>query len=506
MRLAGKLAGVLVAGLCLGGCAASAPRTSTPVAPVAAAAAPTIVPLPQRVALEPGTLTLRGAVQLQADPQAWRARRALDALLAESGLEVHAHAPVHITTALTPDAALGAEGYTLSIDDGITIRAHTDVGLFYGVETLRQLLPAKRATSITLPHLHITDVPAYAWRGSGLDVARSYYPVSYLRRHIDLMALFKLNHLHLHLTDDQGWRMEIKAYPRLAEIGGASAVKGGRSGFYTQAELKDLVAYADARGITIVPEIDMPSHVQAAIASYPELACDGVTNLSTYSGVKVGWNILCLQKPDVVYPFVRNVLKEVIAVFPSPDIHIGGDEIDNPLYTDFIARTTQIVHELGRHAVMWEEGSRADTRPDVLVQLWNDNYPIAGAVAKGHHLVLSPCSYMYLDQGNYAGQPGTYDWCRKQGLPLARVYQFAPQDFPSAAGPEGVLWSEWVHDDATADNRLWPRLAAVAEAAWRTPGARDYADFTRRLNALRPFFDAYGVKYYPEPDLGWNRP
>ncbi len=497
---AGRWLGVVLASLWLGAC------TAPVVQPVATTRSVAIVPLPQKVQMTTGTLTLKDAVRVTSDADAWRAQRALDQLLAKSGLQVRNDAGVAIRTTLTPDATLGDEGYVLTVDDDIAIRAHTDVGLFYCVQTLRQLLPATRSASITLPRMVITDRPAYAWRGSALDVARSFYPVAYLKRHLDLMALFKLNRLHLHLTDDQGWRVEIKAYPRLAQIGGASAVAGGRSGYYTQAELKDLVAYADARGITIVPEIDLPSHVQAAIAAYPELACPGVTNLGVYSGVKVGWNILCLTKPDVVYPVVKNVLKEVVDVFPSPDIHIGGDEIDNPLYTDFIARATRIVQGLGRHAMMWEEGSRADTRPEVLVQLWNDHFPIAAAVQQGHRLILSPCSYMYLDQGNYAGQPQTYDWCRKgHGLPLARVYAFVPQDFPAAAGVEGALWSEWVHDDATADNRLWPRLAAVAEVAWRAPGTPlDYTDFTRRLNTLRPFLDARGVKYYPESDLGWD--
>lgn len=458
-----------------------------------------IIPAPRAMTVAPGQLTLGDTVTVHADAGNPDARRALDAALGTLGVTEAAQAPTVIALHRIDDAALGDEGYRLHIDTGITLEAQTDAGLFYAVETLRQLLPATPPAgqaAITLPHVTITDVPAYRWRGSSLDVARSFLPVAYLKAHIDRMAFFKLNRLHLHLTDDQGWRIEIKAYPRLAEVGGASAVKGGRPGFYTQAELRDLVAYAAARHVTIVPEIDLPSHIQAAISAYPELACNDVTNLGPYDGLEVGFNILCQQKPEVIYPFVRAVLTEVAAIFPSTYLHIGGDEIKNPLYADFVARAAGIVNDLGRKAIVWEEGSVADTRPDTLLQLWNDQYDTAPATAKGHRWILSPCSYFYLDHGNYAGQPNTQTWCRN-GVPLDRVYRFDPRRFPPAVGVEAALWSEFVHTDAAADNRLWPRLAAVAEVAWRDPAApQDYPGFLHRLRALRPQFDAMHIHYY----------
>ncbi|HET8764095.1 MAG TPA: beta-N-acetylhexosaminidase [Rhodanobacter sp.] len=466
-----------------------------------------IIPAPQSLALAAGNLHLTGAVNVTTDAGAPNARRALDAALSGVGLATSAPAAPRLQLRLVNDSALGDEGYRLTIDDGITLAARTDAGLFYAVETLRQLLPAPpvaAGTAITLPHLAITDTPAYRWRGSSLDVARSFLPISYLKAHIDRMAFFKLNRLHLHLTDDQGWRIEIKRYPRLTEVGGASAVKGGRPGFYTQAELKDLVAYAAARNVTIVPEIDLPSHIQAAISAYPELACNDVTNLGPYDGLDVGFNILCQQKPEVIYPFVRNVLTEVAAIFPSEYLHIGGDEIKNPLYPDFVARTAGIVNDLGRKAIVWEEGSVADTRPDTLLQLWNDKYDTAPATAKGHQWILSPCSYFYLDHGNYPDQPNTQTWCRN-GVPLDRVYSFDPRTYPPAAGVEGDLWSEFVHTDAATDNRLWPRLAAVAEVAWRNPAApKDYPGFLRRLRALRPQFDAMHIQYYDGAEVWGN--
>lgn len=478
---------------------------SAPTAPAAdGAAVVSIVPLPRSVERQSGELRIAGTVALEAPAAAPNARRTLEDALASLDLRTDAKATTRIRLQLADDASLGEEGYRLVVGDGIDLVARTDIGLLHAVQSLRQLLPAQAQAEYRLPHLAITDVPAYAWRGSSLDVARSFLPVEYLERHIDRMAFFKLNRLHLHLSDDQGWRMEIKRYPRLVEIGGASAVKGGRSGWYTQEQLKHLVAYAQARGITIVPEIDMPGHVQAMLASYNELACDDVENLAPYDGLEVGFSVLCLSKPEVVYPFVRHVLEEVLEVFPSQEIHIGGDEIKHPLYADFVARTAAVVREMGRTPIVWEEGSVADTGPDMLLQLWNDGYAIDAAVAKGHPLILSPCTYFYLDHGNHAGQPQTYDWCRKEGVPLARVYSFDPSGFKTAVGVEAALWSELVHTDAAADDRLWPRLAAVSEVAWSPVGQRDYAGFLERMGALRAHLDALGIRYHPEPDLGWD--
>ena len=485
------------------GCAHRQPASAT-IPPPPAAPAVRIVPVPASMALSDGQLQFAGEVALQVDAGAPNASRAIGELLAGLKLAQNPAAATRIRLQRAQDAALGEEGYRLTVDDGISLSAQTDAGLFHAVQSLRQLLPAQAAADYRLPHIAITDVPSYRWRGVAVDVGRSFLPVGYLEKTIDRMALFKLNRLHLHLTDDQGWRIEIKRYPKLVEIGGASAVKGGRPGYYTQDELKALVAYAQARGVTLVPEIDMPGHVQAALASYNELACANVKNLAPYSGVEVGFSVLCLDKPDVVYPFVRNVLEEVLAIFPSREIHIGGDEIKHPKYAEFVARATAMVNEMGRTAIAWEEGSVADTPASNLLQLWNDDYDIAPAVAKGHPLVLSPCSYLYIDHGNYAGQPETYTWCRKQGLPLERVYSFKPEAFPTAVGVEAALWSELVHTDAAADNRLWPRLGAVAEVAWSPASARGFTGFTQRMAALRGHLDALGIGYYADPALGWD--
>lgn len=462
-----------------------------------------LVPYPSSVDQRAGNLLLDSAVVVKAQPSATMSTAALQRLLSDLAISTSETATRRIDLSLVEREDLGTEGYRLVIDQHINISANTDAGLFYGVQTLRQLFPASGDDAYSLPKVVIEDKPQYSWRGSMLDVARSFLPVEYLKAHIDRMALFKLNKLHLHLSDDQGWRVEIQQYPRLAEIGGASAVEGGRSGVYTQAQLKDLVAYAAQRNIDLIPEIDLPGHTQAALASYNELACDDVTNLSTYSGREVGFSKLCLTEPEVIYPWVRNVLQEIVNIFPSEYIHIGGDEIKDPLYGEFIERAAEIVAELGRTPVAWEEASVAQTNPDMLLQLWNDHYDIQPALDRGHRLVLSPCSYTYFDHGNYAGQPNTYEWCRKEGVPLDRAYSLNPEDFSQIVGVEAAMWSELVHDDATADNRLWPRLAATAEVAWTVRDNRDFDQFVKRLRVLKPHLDALGVNYYAEPKLGW---
>ncbi len=462
-----------------------------------------MVPYPASVMALEGDLRLGPEVRVVTDSAASTSVVALSSLVAMLDIRVRAQAGTSITLSLDGDKSLGDEEYTLTIDDNIAIHATTDAGLFYGIQTLTQLLPATAQAEYTLRRVAIRDAPEYPWRGSMLDVARNFLPLDYLKHHVDRMALFKLNRLHLHLTDDQGWRLEIKSWPNLTVVGSSTDVHSGVGGYYTQDEMRELVAYAALRHVQIVPEIDLPGHTQAALASYNQLACDGVTNLTTYTGTEVGFSKLCLTKPDVIYPFVTDVLTEVAKIFPSEYIHIGGDEIKDPLYAEFIERADAIVAGLGRKAIAWEEASAGRMRGSGLVQWWNDGFDLQPAIDRGHQIILSPATYTYFDHGNYDGQPGTQDWGRAEGVPLERVYSFNPQDHPYAIGIEGAVWSETVEDTAAADNRLWPRMAAIAELGWTTETNRDYAHFTQRLGALRGHLDSMGVAYYAEPQLGW---
>lgn len=462
-----------------------------------------IVPLPSSVDLKDDILSLGLNANLQFDPTNTYSTDALQTLVAHLGIVHNEAAPYRIELIRVTDITLGDEGYTLQIENDIVISAQTDAGLFYGIQSLRQLFPPVTASSYSLPKLAITDVPKYTWRGSMLDVARHFFPLDYLKKHIERMAFFKLNKLHLHLSDDQGWRVEIKAYPKLTEIGGSGGIGTSAGGFYTQEELKELVAYAAEYHIDIIPELDMPGHTQAAIASYNELACDNVTNLGLYHGTEVGFSALCMDKPDVIYPFVEAVMSEVADIFPSEYLHIGGDEIKNPKYAEFIEKAGEIINNLDRKMIGWEEASAGQIRTDSLLQLWNDNYNIQPAIERGIHLILSPCSYTYLDHGNYSGQPETYTWCRAQGVPLERVYSFNPANFSQVKGIEAPVWTELVSTEAALDNRIWPRLAAVAEIGWTVQEDRNYLQFQTRMGSLKGHLDDMEINYYAEPDLGW---
>ncbi|WP_180237119.1 beta-N-acetylhexosaminidase [Lacimicrobium alkaliphilum] len=482
-----------------------------------------IVPFPQSVTPAAGELTLSKELTVATDTNAPDSAAALLALLDQLDIQYSENDNAVINLKLDPSLPLGEEGYRLNIDQNITLTAPTDAGLFYGIQSLKQLLPAAAQAEYVLPKVLIEDQPQYNWRGSMLDVARNFIGVEYLKQHIQRMASFKLNKLHLHLTDDQGWRLEIKSRPKLTEVGGTTSVSGNRGGFYTQAQMRELVAFAARHQIEIIPEIDLPGHTQAAIAAYNDLACDDVVDnppqnqcedvvgparLAPYSGTCVGFSALCSsKKPDVVYTFVEDVLREVADIFPSEYLHIGGDEVLNEeadAFPDFITKVDQIVASLDRKLLAWEEASAGDIRGNSLLQFWNDDYDIAPALEKGIHLVLSPCSYTYLDHGNYDGQPDTYTWCAKQGIPLERVYSLTPESYQQVVGVEAPMWSEKVADDATADNRNWPRLAAIAEVSWTKQPQRNYEAFTQRLSALRQHLDKMGIEYYRAPELSWD--
>lgn len=446
-----------------------------------------IVPAPNAYAVATGTLPVTNGITVFG-----REGTVAHAVVAQTFAEFGSGA---IAINLVGDASLAPEGYRLTIDDGITIAAGDNAGLLYGAQTLKQIA---HQYGSELPQITFTDSPRYGWRGSMIDVARSFYPMDYLYAHVDRMAMFKLNMLHLHLSDDQGWRLEVPSYPKLTEIGGSSAIRGGRTGFYTTEQLRDLVAYASERGVNIVPEIDLPGHTQAAIASYNELACDDVTNLGTYSGTQVGFSKLCLTKPDVYKPFVEAVIDTMVDVFPSEFIHIGGDEIKDRLYGDFMVYASDYVASKGRSAVAWEEAGNYEMNDTSMVmQFWNDSFDLSEAIDRGHRQLLSPCSYTYLDHGNYAGQPNTYTWCRQNGVPLERLYSLAPEAYDNVIGVEAPLWSERVHNNADADNRMWPRLMGVAELGWSISDQRDWNSFSGRIEALAPLLSEQGIQYYP---------
>ena len=425
--------------------------------------------------------------------------------------------PRSIQLALDPSkSTLGLEGYELTVTrDGVTLTAAQTNGLFYGVQTLRQLLPwsiehrAAMNRQLWLPGARITDTPRFAWRGAMLDVSRHFIDADAVKRYIDLMVLYKLNRLHLHLSDDQGWRIEIASRPNLTAHGGSTQVGGGAGGFYTKAQFADIVAYATSRFITIVPEIDMPSHTNAALASYGELNCDGVAK-PLYTGTSVGFSVFCVEK-DSVYTFINDVVKEISAQVPTPYFHIGGDEVEkltHDQYVRFIERVQEIVTSNGKQMIGWGEIAPASLAANTIVQHWKRD-SAAVHVARGGKVILSPGPKTYLDM--------KYDSATVLGLKWAGLievrdaYSWDPAtllpDVPEAGllGVEAPLWAETLVKLEDYEYMAFPRLAALAEVGWSPQAARDWDAFRVRLGEQGPRLSALGVNFYRSTQVPWAR-
>ncbi|MCM4156294.1 beta-N-acetylhexosaminidase [Gramella sp. AN32] len=406
---------------------------------------------------------------------------------------------------------LGEEGYALSITNtGVSLKSATETGLFYGIQTLRQFMPAgvENASAEKVPALRnveIKDSPKYSWRGSMVDMARSFFGIDYLKRHVDRMALYKLNRLHLHLTDDQGWRIEIKSKPKLTEIGGKSAVKDGNSGFITQEEYIELQDYALARNIVIIPEVDMPGHVYAALVSYPELNCAENSNINPkkatppdlYSGYEVGWSRFCLED-EKTYDFVSEIVGELAKITKGPWIHLGGDEIEDPRYEEFVVKADSIVRHYGKTSIGWEEVTKAEVDGSLISQNWNGKTKSIVDVK----IIESICSNFYLDHANFPGQENTLNWCKPDGVSIKNVYDFKTNN-PNVIGVEAPVWTEHVTNDAMMDDRFWPRLAAVAEIGWSQDSNRNFEDFITRLKKHENRLRNMGIRFHPSPEIDW---
>ena len=411
--------------------------------------------------------------------------------------------------------ALGAEGYELTITrDRVSLVARDAAGLFHGVQTIRQLLPtvveyrAAIPRRLRMPAGHILDVPHYAWRGAMLDVARHFLPADDIKRFIDLLAYYKMNRLHLHLSDDQGWRIEIRSRPNLTILGSSTQVGGGAGGFYTQEAYADLIAYAEARYVTIVPEIDMPGHTNAALASYPELNCSGVAP-PLYTGTSVGFSTLCVGD-ERTYQFIDDVVREISALTPGPYFHIGGDEVSKLTpaeYRGFIERAQTIVTRYGKHVVGWGDIAPANLLKTAIVQQWSAE-SVAPHVARGGGVIVSTAKKAYLDM--------KYDAATLLGLRWAGLidvrdaYDWNPAvvaGVPESAvlGVEAPLWSETVDKRTDFEFMAFPRLAAVAELAWSPAAARNWDAFRERLGAHGPRLAALGVNFYRSPQVPWKQ-
>lgn len=498
-----------------------------------AADTPALVPQPRSLRREPGVFALTAETRV----------------CAPSGLEVAAQACADVLRAatalplpltndwgegkdlrLSQDTDIETEAYRLRVaPSGVSLQASDGAGLFYGAQTLRQLLQGEGTR--TIPCLNIEDAPRHRWRGLHLDVGRHLFPTDFLRKTLDLMALHKLNRFHWHLTEDQGWRLEIKGWSRLTGVGAWRAetplpadrhTLDGRpyGGFYSQEEARSLVAYARERHITIVPEIEMPGHAQAALASYQEMGCIG----NGYQ-VRCHWGIsdeVYCAGNDTVFDFLESVLLEVMAIFPGEFIHIGGDECpktrwqacpkcqermrreglrdEHELQSWFIRRIEGFLNAHGRRLIGWDEILEGGLAPGATVMSWRGSAGGIAAASAGHDVVMSPNTHCYLDYyqcEDTASEPpaiGGY-------LPLERVYTFdpvegiAPEHHAHVLGGQGNVWTEYMPTTDQVEYMTWPRAAALAEALWTAPSARDFTDFQRRLRGHLPRLRRLGVNF-----------
>ncbi len=412
------------------------------------------------------------------------------------------------------DVPGGDEAYDLTVAaDAVTVRANTPAGLFAAVQTLRQLVPVRGAGDVTLPGGRILDRPRLAYRGVMLDVARHFFTLDEVKAFVDAVAQFKINHLHLHLTDDQGWRLEIDGWPRLTEVSGAAGtgVDGAGPGFYTKDHYAELVAYAAARFVTVVPEIDMPGHVNAAQFAYPELTCDGAA-VPQRTDTEVGYSSLCVGT-EATYAFVEDVIREVAALTPGPYLHIGGDEAQATTaedYRTFMGRVLPLVAKYGKRAVGWHEMAAVELPETAVPQFWRTEAADDGtarAVAAGSQVIMSPADRTYLDMKYDAGTPLGLDWAGF--VDVDRAYDWDPADrLPGVGeeallGVEAALWSETLRSLTDVQTMTFPRLPAVAEIGWSPRAARDWASFRRRLGAFGPRWTAQGIAFHASPTVEW---
>jgi hexosaminidase len=515
---------------------------------------PAVIPQPEKMKVSQGVFHIGRGTRIMVDGSSGATGEYLaDRLRASTGCpfeistngEWNRKGRIEIRT--NAEAGLGAEGYRLDVGlDSAVISAPTQAGLFYGVQTLLQLLPpevfgSKTASNIDwkIPCVEIEDRPRFPWRGFMLDVCRHFYDKEQVKRVLDAMALHKLNTFHWHLVDDQGWRIEIKKYPKLTEVGawrpgigfdldpkasGAYDAKGRYGGYYTQDDIREVVAYAASRHITVVPEIEMPGHATAALAAYPEFSCTGGPFTMPLRG-GIFDAVFCVGN-DATFDFLQDVLTEVFALFPGKYVHVGGDEVrttnwqhcpkcqarmkaegltkEVQLEGYLIRRIEKFISAHGKMLIGWSEVYDEGVGPSAAVMDWTG--AAMGAATNGHDVVMAPERYIYLDHyqsTNHSTEPRAIGGA---AIPLNRVYSFEPvpaalpADFaPRIIGTQGNLWTEYIASLEHVEFMMFPRLTAIAEIGWSPKSARNWTDFSRRLQTHYERLDQLGILYRHYP-------
>ncbi|WP_128546589.1 glycoside hydrolase family 20 protein [Larkinella soli] len=513
-----------------------------------------LLPFPARFTGKDGKFTVTAATRVVISPKDAGQRAAalelINRLKPASGLPV-AVAPVspatskgkHIVFQAHKGGQCGPEGYVLNVSpERVVVEAETPKGYFYAVQTLLQLLPVQvfspsKADNVTwtMPACQILDRPRYGYRGLMLDAGRHFQPVAFVKRFIDLMALHKFNTFHWHLTDDQGWRIEIKKYLKLTQIGSKrkETVVGHNAenypfrydgkeygGFYTQEQIKDVVRYAAARHITIIPEIEMPGHALAALASYPELSCDASKKYEVATRWGIFSDVYCPSEPT--FKFLEDVLTEVFALFPSKYVHIGGDECpkdawkqskfcqdlikklnlkdEHELQSYFIRRMEKFANSKGRAIIGWDEILEGGLAPNATVMSWRGTEGGIEAARQKHNVVMTPGAYCYLDQ--YQANPAQEPLAGGGYVPLEKVYSYeptpdelTPEQRKYILGVQGNVWTEYMPTTRQVEYMVWPRATALAEIGWIPQGPRNFEDFAVRLKEHLKRLDYLKVNY-----------
>ena len=496
-----------------------------------------VVPMPQQITLQQGEpFVLNREVQILAADGLQREAEFLQSYFQEQtglllSISQKREKQVNYIELAVSSKEQEKEGYVLSVNKkNILIEGGSAAGVFYGVQTLRKALADEEQTkggSVLLPAVNIVDAPRFTWRGMHLDCSRHFFSVSFVKKYIDLLAMHNMNVFHWHLTDDQGWRIEIKKWPKLIEVGShrTGTIIGTNSdiddetpygGYYTQEEAREIVAYAKERHITVVPEIDMPGHMLAALASYPELGCTGGPyQVGHYWGVYK--DVLCVGN-EKVYQFVEDVLTEILDIFPSEVIHIGGDETptekwehcakcqalplgDNTLQGYFTQRVFDFLTAHHRRALGWDELLENQAPQDAMIMSWRGTEPGAQAAEKGHDVVMSPTTHCYFDYQQV--EDVLFEPSRCGGfIPIEKVYSLdpAPDSLSVAArrhilGVQANLWSEYMTSESIVEYQALPRMSALAEVQWTLPSQKDYEDFVKRLTRMTWLYDRYQYRY-----------
>lgn len=492
-----------------------------------------VVPCPETLIRRPGRCLLTERTSLLLSDRSLEpvAGYFTEKIARSSGIDLKERREAGNTLALRLDTQRGIpeEGYELTVaPDGIELVASTGAGIFYGMQTLMQLLPAGIESptpvpgmELSIPCVEICDAPRMAYRGVMLDACRHFSTVEEIEKLLDVMAMYKLNKFHWHLTDDQLWTVEIRKYPRLTKLGGVRTETDGtiHRGFYTQRDIRRIVAYAAARQIDVIPEIEMPGHAMAAITAYPELSCRGGSyRVRNLWGVEQ--DVYCAGR-ERTFRFIEEVLSEIVELFPYEYVHVGGDECPKERWKEcplcqarmkqeglktefelqsyFIRRVEKILQSKGRKLIGWDEILEGGLSPTATVMSWRGSKGGIAAAKAGNHVIMAPNVHCYLDY--YQTKTPTKEPMAIGGyVPMRKVYELDPYDQLTPGerayilGVQGNLWTEYIATFPHLKHMLLPRLAAIAEVGW-SYDRKDFDDFKHRMNSLRKCYDAAGLNY-----------